>query len=305
MTNNTPEWWDIDGVSLHQYGWSITTIGGARYDLPPRRGDNIALAHSPGRRFIPKQPDSHTLSLAMFLTGMDPATGNQTGNEILRWNDSWDFLRRLFWRVEGRQFLLTRRQLLTINGNPSILVTAGYGEFANGMAPTMTGRTRAEFTVDIVMANPYFFGQQISAALNVGTPTPVFNPGHDLAGPCGHMEVTLKGPLTFPMVTNATPTPDAWLLYKGNIAAGVTVTIDVGAYTAVDSTGVNRTGMIVNSGARHWMGLLPGSNLLTLTNNNVFYGMPGEQNRGFPDGDDVHIIPGPAGGAINFRPPYV
>ena len=47
--NNTEEWWDINGVSLHQYGWSVTTVGGSRYDLPPRRGENMTMARLSAR----------------------------------------------------------------------------------------------------------------------------------------------------------------------------------------------------------------------------------------------------------------
>lgn len=298
--NNTVEWWDVDGVSLHMYGWSVTTLGGNRIDLPSRRGSNITISGAPGQRWVPKQPDSHIITLSMFLTGMDPATGDQTGDEILRWNDSWDFLQRLFWRVEGRQFVLTRRRLLTINGVPTILVTSGLGEFSAGMVPTMTGRTRAEFTVDITMASPYFFGQQITVPLNVGIGTPVFNPGHDLAGPSGNMEVILTGPLTNPRITNATASPDVWVLHKGTIAAGVTVTLDVGSFNAVDSNGVNRTGKIVNSGAKHWMGLLPGANLLTLTNNDVILGVTAPV-----DASILTAVGDPGTAAVRFKPPYV
>jgi len=303
MANNTAEWWDIDGTSLHQYGWSVTTIGGARYDLPPRRGSNVKVAYAPGQRFVPKQPDSRVITLAMFLTGMDPATGAQTGNEILRWNDSWDFLRRLLWRVEGRQFDLTRRQLLTINGTPGILVTTGQGEFSGGMQPSMTGRTRAEFTMDILMASPYFWGNETTTILPWDGPTSVVNPGHDLAGPGGNLQVTMTGPLTNPRITNATPTPEVWVRYDGTIADGVTVTFDVPTYTATDSTGATVTNKVFSSGARWWMGLLPpdpggssGGNLLTLTSDDTF--PPYNPANG-------NIITGVGHGSVVFRPPYV
>ncbi len=292
MANSTVEWWDVDGTSLHQYGWSVTTIGGSRYDLPARRGDNIQLAYTPGARWRPKPADQRTISLAMFLTGMDPATGAATGDEVLRWNDSWDQLRRLFWRVDGRQFDLTRRQLLTLYGTRDLLTTTGRGEFAGGLQPAMTGRPRAEFTVDILLAGTYFYGQQISTELNLGASIAVTNPGHDLAGPNGNMEVIFTGPLSNPRLTNVTPNPDVWVQYNGTIPGGVTVTLDIGAFHAVDSNGVNRDGKIVSSGGRHWFGLLPGSNLLTLENQIIV-------------GTEQLRSASASSATVRFKPPYV
>ena len=48
MANSVDEYWSIDGVSLHQFGWSVATVGGSRYDLPPLRGDNVMIAYRPG-----------------------------------------------------------------------------------------------------------------------------------------------------------------------------------------------------------------------------------------------------------------
>src|SRR5207247_2651758 len=108
----------------------------------------------------------------------------------------------------------------------------------------------------------------------------VDNPGHDIAAHA-NLEIDLIGPLTDPRLTNATANPSVWVQYTGSIGSGQTLTLDVGGYTAALGDGTNLIGGISHSGARHWMGLLPGTNSLTLS--------------------------GSGGGSavLRFRPPYV
>lgn len=272
MANNTQEWWDIDGVSLHQYGWSVSTIGGARYDLPPRKGSNIGFAYRQGQVHRPKLPDSRTIDLQMWLTGMDPATGAAPADQILQWNDSWDFLRRVVWQPLGAEVALTRRWLLTQNGTPGILTATAQAELADTMAPSMTGRTRAEFTMSFLLADPYFYGAEQTAS--IGGSTTVNNPGHDTASQT-NFTVELTG--TNPRLTNSTANPPVWVQYTGTIPG--TLILDVGAYTALTTGGTNLINGITHSGARHWMGLLPGNNTLSFS--------------------------GSGSALVRFRPPYV
>ena len=287
--NNTTEYWDIAGTSLHQYGWSVATVGGSRYDLPPRRGDNLTLPYRPGQRWRPKLPDARPITLVMWVTGMDPATGNApvSGDQILRWNDSWDELRRLLWTVEARPFTLTRRTRLTRTVAPNIgqeelLVVDAQAELTGTMAPTMTGRTRADFSLDLLLPDPYFYGPQVTVTLNRNTAVPVYNPGHDVAA-YNHFEIDLIGPLTNPRITNSATAPDTWVQYTGTVAAGQTLHLDVGQYIATRAPSVaNLIGAITHAGARHWMGLQPKLNTLTLT-----------------------AASGAGSAVLRYRPPYV
>ncbi len=273
MANSTDEYWSVDGVSLHQHGWSVTTVGGSRYDLPPRRGENIRFAYRPGAVHRSKLADSRTISLLMWVAGADPATGNATGDARLRWNDSWDFLRRLVWKPGGSQVTLTRRWYLTVGGVKTLVTADAQAEVADSMAPTMTGRTRADFTMTLLLADPYFYGPTVTVPLS-GTVT-VNNPGHDI---CGHdgLQVDFTGGSS-PRLTNSTPNPDVWVQYTGS--PGGTVTLDTGRFTAISSGGTNLIGGVSHAGARHWMVLMPGNNSLTLT--------------------------GGGSGELRFRPPYI
>ncbi len=280
MPNSTDEWWSIDGTSLHQYGWNVTTIGGSRYDLPPRRGEDIRLAYRPGAIHRPKLPDSRTVSLIMWVTGADPATGVAASDAALRFNDSWDFLRRLVWKPNGAQITLTRRWNLTVGSVKTLIVAEAQAEIADTMSPTMTGRTRADFTMTLLLADPFFYGPQITEPLNVGQTVAVSNPGHDIVTHA-NLQVDFVGPLTNPRLTNTTSNPDVWVQYTGTIGSGTTLTLDVGAYTAFAGT-TNLIGGISHSGARHWMGLLPGTNSLTFS-----------------------ATSGAGTAAVRYRPPYI
>jgi hypothetical protein len=128
MANSTEEFWSVDGVSLHQYGWAVTTVGGSRYDLPPRRGSNMPIAYRPGQVHRNKLPDERVITLVMFMVGADPGTGPAIGSsptvddERVQWNDNWDFLRRLVYK----NYLSTNRvnpTLTNLSTSPDSSVT--------------------------------------------------------------------------------------------------------------------------------------------------------------------------------------
>jgi len=258
MANSSPEYWDIDGVSLHQYGWSVTTFGGSRYDLPPWRGENIKFAYRPGQIHRNKTPDSRTVELVMWLAGADPGTGNATGDPLLRFNDSWDFLRRTVWRPDGSQVSLTRRWFLTIGGSKTLLAATAQAQVQDSMSPTMTGRTRADFTMSMLLADPFFYGDEVE--VNFSGSTTVVNPGHGIAAH-NNMEIELSSGAR---LTNTSLTPNVWVQVGGSGRA----VLDVGNFTATSTgysaySGPNRLGDVTHSGARRWMALVPGTNNLT------------------------------------------
>lgn len=201
----------------------------------------------------------------MWVTGTDPGTGNSVADPTLRWNDSWDFLRRLVWKADGSQVTLTRRWKLTVSGTPALVAADALAEIADTMEPTMSGRQRAEFTMTLLLADPYFYGAEVTTAVPLTTSTAVSNLGHDIAA-YGHLEVDFIGPLTNPKLTNYTPNPDVWVKYNGAIGSGNTVRLKVHDFQAnLVSTGANHIDKISHAGSRYWMTLPPGANSLYLT----------------------------------------
>lgn len=321
LKNSTDEYWSIDGISLHQYGWAVTTFGGARYDVPARRGENVQLAYRPGRIHKPKMADERIISLSFFLIGLRPDGEMPHRNDMrLQWNDSWDFLRRLVWRAESGQVELARRWRLTLpyrpddlqnyhesqrglfspsdpeigsperpqHGLSKMLWANAKAELAGTMTPTMTGRTRAEFVMDLRLAYPYFGGEVETIPVDVSTPSDnnvqrIYNPGHDHAG-YDTCYIDLIGPLKNPKLTNFSFTPNVWVKYNGTIPSGTTIRAFVHIWAARNLNNNKAvTGSMSHSGARHWMLLQPGNNQLKLTDDNNSAGTA----------------------TVNFKPPYV
>jgi hypothetical protein len=299
MANSTEEFWSVDGVSLHQYGWAVTTVGGSRYDLPPRRGSNMPIAYRPGQVHRNKLPDARVITLVMFMVGADPGTGPAIGSSLtladerVQWNDNWDFLRRLVYKnyLSSNRVTLTRRWRLTaptfptsrtgdnvIAGDPGtpasgadrILTASTYAEMTANMAPTMTGRTRSDFQLDFTMADPFFYGNTVEVTLSPGQTAYVWNDGHDVAAHAG-LTVDFNGPVVNPTLTNLSTSPDSSVTYKSNMLNGYTVSLNVGRYSATAhptgrTTPVgNRIAYVTNSGARMWFNLLPGANKIQYT----------------------------------------
>lgn len=314
MSNSSSEWWslaDADGtneVSLHQWGWAVTTVGGSRYDLPPRRGSDMVMAYRPGQIHRRKLPDARQITLLMFMVGWDPSTGLATDDQLLQWNDNWDTLRRMVYRhslLTDQRVRLTRRWFLTapefptsrvgdlcMQGDPGVpasgqsrlLSAFAWAEMTGTMSPTMTGRMRSEFQFDFTLSDPFFYGSTVSVTLNPGVIEHIWNDGHDVAA-SGYMQVDLQGPLNNVTLTNYSTEPDSWVKYNGAISAGDTVRLVVGRFSAekvvTSGTNLNRIGLISSYGARWWVNLLPGSNVLKLT----------------ADGTGQAVL--------SFRPPYV
>ena len=262
MSNSSEEYWEINGVSLNQYCWSIKTIGGSRLAVPKLRGDNTLFPFRDGRAFRAKNADSRVITLAMYVAGIDPDTdAPRTSRQDVQFNDNWKALQRLFWSPD-EQLTLTRRWWE--NADTPVLRTAtAKCELAGTMDPTMTGRSRADFAVDLLLSDPYFYGPEISANLTTSGTTIVTNPGDIPVW--STINMVLNGELTSPVITNQTAEPDVWMRINTAVVDDP-INISVGDFTVINTfDDSNLTGSVTHSGHRAWMKLLPGNNTLKLT----------------------------------------
>lgn len=242
------------------------------------RGQNYALAYRAGQQWRPKQPDQRTITLAMWAAGVDQTSLEPAADQRLAFNNNFQQLRSLFFlqSAAGSALgLLTRRWYLTQNGSTGIIGATAYAEIAGTMEPTMSGRTRADFSVDFLLADPFFYGAPSFALLNAwAAGSNVLNVGDGAVG-FGQQsglggvpfQIQLNGPLTNPVLTNDT----ANVVVSANvtIALGASLTLDVLGYTAIDNVGISHLAQIVHYGARPWMILLPGNNNMRLTSSNT------------------------------------
>lgn len=264
---STTETWSVDGVPLNTYAYNIATIGGARFDFPGLRGSNIQSAYRPGTIWRPKTPDQRVITLLMWVAGIDPNTYGAPGpfGPEQTWNDNWNMLRRLFWNPR-RQMQLTRLWSLTDPNTGLPALVSGTALVQLSPSPlsvplTMNGPARANFAVDLVLSDPFFYGVPVSTTVNLGGGlTTVHNPGDDSAYYSG-LSIAFDGTLSSPVLTNSTPTPSVSCSLSSALIG--TTTLDVGAFTVSPSS--YPLGSVNHSGARSWFGLEAGDNNVSLT----------------------------------------
>lgn len=266
--NTTEEFWDIDGVSLHQHGWNVETVGGERYDLPRRRGENIRFAYRPGTVHRNKVPESKMVNLAMWMQGSEP-NGAPASDPVLQWNDNWDFLRRTVWKPNGTQLQLTRRWRLSSaeQYGPQALAATALAELTNTVTPRMTSRARSMFVFEFLLADPFFYGPLEGQQIRQEVPQVITNWGHDVAAH-SFMSVDFVGPLSNPRLINFSTTPAVQVKFNGTIDPGRTVSLNVSQFQAhmtnTSADASNVIGKISHAGARYWFGLQPGPNHIAL-----------------------------------------
>lgn len=154
MTNNTPIFWEANGLSLHTMAWSISTFGGARYNPVPKRGEDLHLPLRPGRRHIPKLRDSRELSLPMWLIPVQQdGTPHPTFTPEQMLHKNWQTLLEAV-DVPG-QFDLVKRWWV----DDDVMVATAQAEFIEGLEPASTGFLQ-QFSLELLLADPYFYGAE-------------------------------------------------------------------------------------------------------------------------------------------------
>lgn len=257
MTSSTAEYWEIDGTSLSQYAWNITTFGGSPRGFPPLRGSDITFAYRSGQAFRPKVADSRKIQLQMWVIGIDPTTDAFTNDSHLQWSDNWRALQRLFWNPSG-QLALTRRW----NTSDGLQTATALCQIDGDMAPEMRGRAGAEFTVDLLLADPYFYGEEETQLFELNDELTITNLG-DVTTTGYGCQIDFDSGLIDPTLNNSTFTRDNWCRYVGTLASDVNLDLLNSIAHLADNSVV--TGKIQSSGEPQWLQLLPGDNTVSFT----------------------------------------
>lgn len=256
-------------VPLQTQYWNISTWGGSRWSLPTLRGQDIEVPYSAGLQWRPKYPNSRTVTLAMWTAGISQVTGGpDTADQRLAFNNNFQQLRQLFWTrnaITGSvQGTLVRRWWLTQQGTNQVVKASAMAEVAGTVEPTMLGRTSASFSVDLLLADPYFYGpsrsQMVTTSGGVITALGEGVVGEGFPGALSAFTVALTAsPVT---VTNVTA--GVSVTYSGPVTSPP-VTLDVLNFQAADAAGTNQIAGVTHAGSRMWMCLLPGSNTITVS----------------------------------------
>lgn len=287
MTNTTQAFWEVDGVSLQTYAWNIETLGGDRAAPPPIRGSNQKVPYRPGSRFSPKVVDERVITLGMWVQGsLEDGKPPTDASARLQWERNWRKLRKLLFRYR-QEFTLTKRfwvltaDLVAAGVNTSGLPSQGIwslytasakASYGGGLSPKMNGDAHGIFTVDLVLADPFFYGDTItipfsmqSGGSNPGPTKTVSVLGDERTT---WIEADFTGPLTSPKIENLSGDGELWFQYGVEISQDESASAVVRAFSAAhtDTGGTYPTsGYVQHRGDKFWLYLDPESTQIKLS----------------------------------------
>lgn len=254
MTLTTDEYWEVDGVALNTLARNIETWGGSRLAPPPMRGSDQRIPLRPGDKWRKKLADSRTITFGMWVQGCDD-DGIVPADSHAEFNQNWSELRRLMWK-SYRQVALVKRER-----RPSGLITAtASAQFYGGLEPGMLDPASAKFTVDMHLADPYFYMADVVE--DAITDTATITPDSDDVERKLTLAFSGGGPYT---LTNAATGRE---LTVDNTGA---IDVDCWNFTAIKA-GVSVGGDLSVTGdddEAFWMTLIPEDNDLTVTGGQV------------------------------------
>jgi hypothetical protein len=250
------ETWAIDGVPLLTLATDVQRID---TDLaPPLRGEDRKYAFRPGMAFRPRVTDSRSVTLGLWLIGQDGS-----GSTVEDYMDNYAAAERTLLRLlrpdGGGEFELTK----TWTDDLGTHTATGRGVAPGPPQRARAGKSAGRVTVDIGMADPFFYGSVVTVPLTKNVPATVDNPGDEGTV---LVEIDYAGALSNPLVTNSTPDPEIYVKVGTAIALGDTVRLNADLATVTrDSDDANLIGAVTHSGHRAWLRLGRGSNTVTLT----------------------------------------
>lgn len=261
------ELWSYNGTALQSPNgaWNISTMGGSRFGIPVLRGQNIPVPYRAGQNWRAKYPDSRTITLTMWADGQGSAAGYPSSDQRLAFNNNIQQLRQLFFSraaIGSAQGQLQRNWYWTQGGTPTLVTSTALAEVAGSMDLTMNGRTNAAFSVDLLLADPYFYGAQQTRA--VTTSASLTGLGEGIVGegwPAAGTNAFTVACTAACTVTNTT----AGVSFSLSGVTNPPVTVDILNQTVTDNSGNNLISALSHAGSRMWMCLLPGANAITVS----------------------------------------
>jgi hypothetical protein len=255
--NNTETYWEADGRSLHTYAHSIETL--SNIAIPNFRGENDVVPLTPGATWVEKVPDQNVITLGMWARGVDPDAGGGASQATKRqYQKNYHDLVRMFWNPR-RQVALTKR-FYDGDGDDPISATA-LVEYAGGLAPTMIGNNAGKFTVDLRLADPFFYADTLLEVPLVNGDNIIEVPGD---APTLNAMFTINGARTNTRILNKTN--EFQFTYPQAVLAGEYVRIEPKTYDAfhkpVNAPEYDASTRVIWQGGYQWMQLEHGTNVI-------------------------------------------
>ncbi len=244
--------WTFRGTNLQQEGWYVRALG-APEQIPGRRGEDLVIPGLTGRYHTGNKPlDERRLALALFVESQPAAGGARSGSVL--WTNL-DTLKQCF-AADGRGTLTHQ--------NAAGSTRTALAEVVNTVEFDPGGPEHYAFVVEFMFADPFWYAQAVGTTTASITADPqtvtVNNPGTYRALKPVYSVV---GPATNPKFAVGS----SWLQYTGVVAAGGTLTVDCGAYTATNGT-VDASGDMTHAGDLTWLPLEVGNNSVVCTGMN-------------------------------------
>ena len=212
------------------------------------RGSDVTVAGAPGKRVRGRQPDALRILLEGRIKGADAAG----------YRDQVQLLQTLF-RPRGGPGAL----VVTLEDGSVLSANARALSLLVGPRTGMSSRVSVEMEA---VDPPYWTGATIEGTEALALTTEDFVLTHPGTEEGTDSIWTIDGPITNPRILNQNN--GVYVEFLGTVAAGETLVIDTGAYTAL-LDGDNVIGSIRHSGARPWMVILPGGNNMRITGSAV------------------------------------
>lgn len=255
-TLDLPELWDFAGIDLGSFARQVRSVEGAD-DLPPLRGQNLAIPGLYGRKPFEDEFDERTLGLVIDFHAVDADGVLSEPSEYEQMLANWHAFATAAARRQQQTLGRTRAGVRRIAQARSIEVRVD-------RTPTHVLRSAV---VRFALANPWFYGSDVvdldRAIAASPTAFALVQPGEISSH---RAAFDFLGPITNPRVTNTTT--GVYVECLVTVGAGEHLIIDCEAFTA-ELEGINSIGSIRHSGDRRWMVIVPGTNDLSVTGSGV------------------------------------
>lgn len=276
----------VNGTSLMTYAYNIWTMAG-REQVPPVMGDNISVPYRDGRLWVPKSFDQRTLTLGMWVKGTDVngnIPGGFGGNQALaqhaQFMSNLRALKQLFaprstfpsastlgatWVQPAAPLSLSRTIQYATGLETHTAIGDAYNPSSGGEMGGAGGANLGTdlfdlvpvtprygtFTVDIVMADPWWYGTQQSytftsvsghGGANITSIGDVMTQNIQIVFSAGASNTFVQ-----PSLTLQTPTLQdaAFIEYNATIPINGSVTISIPNLTAIDNNGNSVVGNVI------------------------------------------------------------
>lgn len=241
------------GVSLHnERAWNVRLL--SPDEAVAYRGDNVLVPGIAGQAYVAKDLEQRDLRLVLVVTGEAMAGASPSGEVLAAHLDT---LLALFGA--GGLQTLTRRRGLRLETTQAECV---------GCEVVPRGPYHADLIVDLWMPDPLWYATTQTTATTPFSAVPVGlavnNPGTYANGRAVITVVCPASPVT--TLTNPVFAIGAvWVKYTGTVAAGQTLQIDAGDFSATVAGGSVANKITWNAAQARWMVIPRGGNTLTVS----------------------------------------